>query len=112
ASLEVLPVGGAAAGAEGLRAMVSLGSELFALGLRFAAPVAAALLVSNVAVGILARTIPQLNALMVAFPVQIGVGLFTLGMALPFIAAPFTSWPITYEELVPRMLEAFLLRVP
>jgi len=111
-SLDVLPVGGAVAGAEGLRAMVSLGTELFTVGLRFAAPVAAALLVSNIAVGILARTMPQLNALMVAFPVQIGVGLFTLGMALPFIAAPFAAWPIAYEELVSRMLEGFLPRIP
>jgi flagellar biosynthetic protein FliR len=112
ATLDVLPVGGAVAGAEGLRAMVSLGTELFTIGLRFAAPVAAALLVSNLAVGILARTMPQLNALMVAFPVQIGVGLFTLGMTLPFIATPFASWPITYEELVSRMIEALLPRVP
>lgn len=107
-SVDVLPVGGEVAGANGLRAMVAVGGELFALGLRFAAPVAAALLVSNVALGILARTMPQLNALMVAFPVQIGLGLFTLGIALPYIAAPFASWPLSYEAVTSRVLEAFL----
>ncbi len=107
-SVAVLPVGAEIEGANGLRAMVALGSDLFVLGLRFAAPVAAALLVSNVALGILARTMPQLNALMVAFPVQIGLGLFTLGVALPYIAAPFASWPLSYEAVTSRVLEAFL----
>ena len=107
-SVDVLPVGGEIAGANGLRAMVALGGELFVLGLRLAAPVAAALLVSYVALGILARTMPQLNALMVAFPVQIGLGLFTLGAALPYIAAPFASWTLSYESITSRLLEAFL----
>jgi len=107
-SVDVLPVGAEIGGANGLRAMVAIGTELFVLGLRFAAPVAAALLVSNVALGVLARTMPQLNALMVAFPVQIGLGLFTLGVALPYIAAPFASWPLWYEAVTSRLLEAFL----
>lgn len=112
ASVEVLPVGGPVAGAAGVRALVALGGELFGLGLRFAAPVAAALLVSNVALGVLSRTMPQLNVLMVAFPVQIGLGLFTLGVALPYIAAPFVSWPASYEAVASRVLESFLPRGP
>jgi len=107
-SVDLLPVGGEIDAADGLRAMVMLGGELFVLGLRFAAPVAAALLVSNVALGILARTMPQLNALIVAFPVQIGLGLFPLGVALPYVAAPFASWPLSYEAVTSRLLDAFM----
>src|SRR5690606_13232210 len=75
ATVEWAPVGGPVDGAAGAWEMVSLGSRLFVHGLQFAAPVTAAVLVSNVALGILARAVPQMNMLMVAFPVQIGIGL-------------------------------------
>src|SRR5690606_2874045 len=85
ATVEWAPVGGPVDGAAGAWEMVSLGSRLFVHGLQFAAPVTAAVLVSNVALGILARAVPQMNMLMVAFPVQIGIGLLTLAVALPLI---------------------------
>ena len=53
-------------------------SMLFGLGLQFAAPVVAAVLVANTALAILSRAAPQLNVLSVAFPIQIGIGLVAL----------------------------------
>src|SRR5690606_4292230 len=107
-SVDLLPVGGEIDAADGLRAMVLLGGEPFVLGLRFAALVAAALLLSNGALGALARPMPPLAALIVASPVQIGLGLFTLGVALPYVAAPFASWPLSYEAVTSRLLDAFM----
>jgi flagellar biosynthetic protein FliR len=107
ASVAVIPVGGAIDVAPGLSAMVLLGGTLFSLGLRFAAPVIAVVLVSNIALGILGRVAPQLNILMVAFPVQIGVGIFTLAFAVPLIATYFTSWPAAYESVLSGLLSAF-----
>jgi flagellar biosynthetic protein FliR len=40
----------------------------------------------NGALGVLARTIPQLNVFAVGFPVNVGVGLVVLGASLPFTA--------------------------
>ena len=80
----------------GLPGVVGVGTVLFARGLQFAAPVVAAVTVVNVGLGILARTVPQLNVLMVAFPIQIAVGLATLGLALPFIATAQGDWPTAY----------------
>lgn len=106
ATVEWAPVGGTVDGAAGAWAMVSLGSRLFVNGLQFAAPVTAAVLVSNVALGILARAVPQMNMLMVAFPIQIGIGLLTLGVALPLIGTTFLAWPSAYEGMVTRILDA------
>ena len=58
-----------------MQAMVRSARVLFALGLQFAAPVIAAVLVANTALAVLSRAAPQLNILSVAFPVQIGIGL-------------------------------------
>lgn len=106
ASVRLLPVGAALDVQAGLGEMVRAGAMLFALGLRFAAPVIAAVLVANVALAVLGRAAPQLNILSVAFPLQIGIGLFTLLAALPFLATFFTGWAPVYDGLLERMLGA------
>jgi len=84
ASFASAPPGALALGALEVRGAVALAGELFALGVRVAAPVMIALLLTNTALGVLARTIPQLNAFVVGFPLTLGVGLVVLGAALPF----------------------------
>lgn len=109
ASTEALPVGGSIAAADGFRAMAALGTQLFSVALKFAAPVVAVLLVTNVALGILARTVPQLNVLLVAFPVQIGAGLTAMGLAIPLIATSFSSWSGHYEGVLDGILSALIV---
>lgn len=83
---ELVPPGGLSLVA--LAGVSSLGSTLFADALRLAAPWTGALMLSNVVVGLLGRTIPQLNLLSVQLPAQIAIvlGLFALGAA-PFCDA-------------------------
>jgi flagellar biosynthetic protein FliR len=105
-SLEILPPGAPVAVREGALAVVALGGTLLELGLRLAAPVVGAMMVGNVALGILARTVPQLNVLMVAFPVQIALGLVVLAATLPAMAALFADWPGLYGAQALELLEA------
>lgn len=107
ASATVIPVGAPIDASPGIGEMLRLGGTLFSLGVRFAAPVIAVVLVSNLALGILGRVAPQLNILMVAFPVQIGVGIFTLAFAVPLLATFFTTWATAYESVISGLLSAF-----
>lgn len=104
ASLRLLPVGMEMSLASGASEMARLGSSLFVLGLRFAAPVVSAVLVANVALAVLSRAAPQLNVLSVAFPLQIAVGLFALAAAFPYIATFFTGWHEVYDGMVGGVL--------
>lgn len=106
ASVRYLPVGAPLDWQPGLAAMVRVGSLLFALGLQFAAPTVAAVLLANVALAILSRAAPQLNVLSVAFPVQIGLGLFAIAASLPLIATSFTNWEPAYDAVLTRLLGA------
>lgn len=108
ASLDRLPVGGPIDMRGGIVEVIGLGGELFTLGLRFAAPVVVAVMVGNLAIGILSRAAPQFNVLIVAFPVQIGIGLFVLAAALPIIATFVAGWPGAYEAVVSNLLTAFV----
>ena len=83
-SFRTAPPGTVGTGGLGLRQAVSLAGDLFSLGVRIAAPVLVTLLLTNAALGVLSRTIPQLNVFVVGFPVNVGVGLFMLGASLPF----------------------------
>lgn len=57
---------------------------VFVTGMKIAMPVTFAILLVNVALGILARTMPQLNIFVVGIPLQIIVGIGILMMMLPF----------------------------
>jgi flagellar biosynthesis protein FliR len=99
-SFHVAPPGGLAIAALGLRGAVALAGELFAIGVRVAAPVLVALLLTNGALGVLARTIPQLNVFVVGFPLNVGVGLVVMGAALPFT---FRLLAQRFAELEPTL---------
>ncbi len=53
-------------------------NTFFLLALQIAAPIFFVMLVTNVVLGILARTVPQLNMFVVGFPIKIILGLFVL----------------------------------
>ncbi len=104
-SLSFIPIG-SGIHAAGLLTMVKTGTVLFGLGLQFAAPVVAAILVANTALAILSRAAPSLNLLSVAFPIQIGIGLFALAAAIPFIGAFYHGWSGVYNNTLDRVLTA------
>jgi len=57
---------------------------VFSLGLRIAAPIVIVLLLVSASMGIVVKTVPQINILVVGFPIKISVGLITLGLSLVF----------------------------
>jgi flagellar biosynthetic protein FliR len=70
-----------------MQQLMDLGGNMFMIAIQVGAPVIAALLLSSVAFGLIARTVPQMNVFIVAMPVKIGVGLLFLGLGLPYFAA-------------------------
>lgn len=105
ASLDWVPPGSTLDLTAGLATATQIGSALFLLGLRFAAPVIGALMIGHVSLGVLARTAPQMNVLMMAFPLQIAVGLLVMGLTLPNLAVSFSDWSLGYGDLVGQLLE-------
>jgi flagellar biosynthetic protein FliR len=61
-------------------------STIFAAALEVAAPVLIALLVTDVAFGVVSRVVPQLNVFAVGFPTKVAVVLLVAGASLPFTA--------------------------
>ncbi len=73
---------------------------------QIAAPVAIALFLVNVTLGLMARVAPQMNVFVVGFPLQISVGLIMLIVSLPLLGAVFPSLIDTSSRQLDTVLRA------
>lgn len=81
-SFKVIPLGGWHLNGELINFLVQRTADIFVIGIRLAAPVMVALLLTTVALGIMARAFPQMNVFMISMPLNIGLGLIISGMTL------------------------------
>lgn len=65
--------------------LISASNELFWIALTLMAPVLGVLVLAELAMGIVARIMPQMNIFVASFPVKIGLGIVTLIFAFPLI---------------------------
>ena len=81
-----LPLAGFGFGPGFFENLIRLSAEMFVVAVKIGAPVMVALLLTSVALGLVARTVPQMNIFIVAMPLKIVIGLVFLGICLPFMA--------------------------
>jgi flagellar biosynthetic protein FliR len=65
---------------------VQVFANVFTDALEVAAPVLIALLITDVAFGVVSRVVPQLNVFAVGFPTKVAVTLLVVAASLPFVA--------------------------
>jgi flagellar biosynthesis protein FliR len=109
-SFATLPVGAQPLDVSGFRLLIAWGGEIFRTGLIISLPVIAALLIANVAVGIMTRAAPQLNIFAVGFPVTLAVGFFALWLSIPFVGPSvqnlFEQAILTAVQMVKQLVPA------
>jgi flagellar biosynthetic protein FliR len=64
--------------------MMSLFSQMFFVAFRVGAPIIGALFITNMALGVVARTVPQMNVFIVGMPINLGVGLLIAASSMSF----------------------------
>jgi flagellar biosynthetic protein FliR len=82
-SIEVIPLGSVHFDPALIWRINGLFKDIFLIAFKLAAPVAMCLFLVDVAYGIISRAIPQMNILIVGFPLKIGLGLVLLVSFLP-----------------------------
>lgn len=73
----------------GFKEMAFLGAKIFSIGLQLSMPIVTALLITNIALGVLTKAAPQLNLFGIGFPVTMAVGLVMIFISLPYMMKPF-----------------------
>lgn len=90
-SFEILPVAETGMSREGLWLVVAWGSQMFVGAVLVAIPAVTALLVANIAMGIITRAAPQLNIFAVGFPLILLLGFVLLMLTLPSMLPQFSN---------------------
>lgn len=85
-SYAALPTAGALFEPDRLQAIVGWGGYAIATGMMAALPLGVGLLLANLAIGVAARSAPQLNLFSVGFPLLLLLGLIGLPLGLPAVA--------------------------
>jgi flagellar biosynthetic protein FliR len=85
-TFDLVPLGQAEVGLPAAPVLLGWGREIFTVASRISLPVMAALLLTDVALAIIARSVPQLNVFVVGMPVKLIVGFGMLVITLPLVA--------------------------
>src|SRR5450830_1214605 len=102
-SFTTLPITAAPVTAEGFHFLALSSARIFSMGLQLALPMVVALLITNIALGILTRAAPQLNLFGIGFPITMVVGFVLIAICLPYMLTPLQHFLNDTIELV-RML--------
>lgn len=84
-SFQVFPISTLVPSASAMQTLALWGGSIFAHALRLSLPLIGALLITNLALGILTRSAPQLNIFAIGFPITLVVGFATLMLTLPYL---------------------------
>ncbi|HEU5315385.1 MAG TPA: flagellar biosynthetic protein FliR [Chloroflexota bacterium] len=85
-SFDLAPVGRADLGLPPAAVLLGWGRDLFAIAARISLPVIAALLLTDVAMAVIARSVPQLNVFVVGMPAKVAVAFIMLIVTVPITA--------------------------
>ena len=101
-SIDLLPLGEMPVLGDPMQPLLAAGA-MFALGLAFAGPVAVALLLTDVAIAVVSRNMPQLNVLVLAIPIKVLVGYLVLAIAV-------TGWAPLMQQALAQTLRVMETR--
>ena len=91
-SFKTIPVGGFFLNQSLLEILNRMIDTMFAVAFTVLAPAIIALFITQVVFGLIARTMPQINIMIVAFPLSIAIGFVVLGATFTFAAESLINY--------------------
>ena len=99
-SYRAIPVGGLDLSQPLFDHMVRMAGGMFVVGLQIGAPLIVAMMAANFSIGLIARSVPQVNVFVVGFPFTIALGLLLLALGFPFFIEAVTALHSQLEGLI------------
>ncbi|MBU3142295.1 fused FliR family export protein/FlhB family type III secretion system protein [Clostridium sp. CF012] len=88
--------------------MVKVFVEFFTLGLKIAIPIILIIIITDLCLGLISRTVPQLNVMILGMPIKILVGLSCFALVLPAVMKLIVGSFYT----IPDIIKAFYRVIP
>lgn len=103
-SFELIPLGSANIYGTGTESMLIVFSEVFEIGINLAAPMIITVLITDVVLGVISRTVPQINVFMLGMPMKSMISFFVFLMSI--------VWVMNYSgeiiATIPNYIEGFI----
>jgi flagellar biosynthesis protein FliR len=103
-SFQEIPVGGAHITADVAQLFLRLSADAIAVGVSLAAPAIVLLLAVELALAIAGRAIPQIQVMMLGFPVKIAAGLWLIGGSLYFMPSAIRATLAPMQTALNRLM--------
>lgn len=71
--------------------VAALGQEIIFMGLKMGAPMMIAIFLTNIAMGIVGRAVPQINVLVTSIPVTVSIGFLVMFLTIPLFVSDMGS---------------------
>ena len=94
-SFDAFPTGTTPETAFLVGAVIRAGSAMLLFAMKLAAPILAAMLILSVILAVLSRILPEMNILLMSFPLRVGLGLFVAAAMMPLLhsfAVELADW--------------------
>jgi len=105
-TFRLVPAGGLLLGDVLVRQVFDLSVQLFVLALKVAAPVMVALFLTEIALGLMNRAAPQMQVMLIGFPLKIAAGFFFLGLLLVVLSSQIEQFVIGMNPMFLNLIKA------
>ena len=106
-SFSSLPIGIGTLASSSWLNIANAGGIIFSSGVLLALPIVVALLITNIALGVLGRVAPQLNLMAIGFPITIILGFVALLVSMSYLSSPLQR---LFEFGLRSMMGYFVIR--
>jgi len=106
-SFDLLPSGAILISPRLVSQVFTLSGQIFVLAIQIGAPVIAAILLVDLALALISRASPQMNVLIIGFPIKISIGFLFLGIIFEIISIYMEEFvshiPLLFSQLIGAM---------
>jgi flagellar biosynthesis protein FliR len=106
-TFRILPIGNISLNMAPFATMGEFVQEVIAVGLRMSGPIVIAILIVNLVMGLLGKTVPQINVLVTSLAVNVIVGLVVFFISLPIIMGEMPDLLEMSASRLFQMVKAF-----
>jgi len=107
-SYKYVPIGNSIIFQESIMLTINAFMQYFVIALKIAIPIVLIIIITDITLGLVARTVPQLNVMILGLPIKILVGLLCFTIALPMMV----NGMISAFNHIPEMIRGILKAVP
>lgn len=107
-SFRIIPLGANILSQQSMGVMIEGTINYFALALRISVPLVLLIIISDLVMGLISRSVPQLNVMVLGMPIKIMLGISSFIIALPLIIKII----INGFDIMPELIKSIFSSVP